>query len=109
MPQFLKNCHFRCSKHPLVAQLKHKDQSLSQEIVALQKMTRARRNALMTQLQYHEFLRECNELSDWIRDQSVIASSHDLGQDFEHLETLMAKFDSLRNEVAGGKEKLDNY
>ena len=95
------------SKHPLISQLKHRDQSLSQEILALQKTTRARRNALMTQLQYHEFVRECDDLRKWMREKAVIAASQDLGQDFEHLETLMAKYDSLRQEVANGKEKLD--
>ena len=95
------------SKHPLIAQLKHKDQSLSQEIAALQKMTRARRNALMAQLQYHEFLRECNDLRKWMREKAVVAASQDLGQDYEHLETLMAKYETLRQEVANGKEKLD--
>ena len=96
------------TKHPLIAQLKHKDQSLSQEIAALQKMTRARRNALMTQLQYHEFLRECGEFRKWMREKAVMAASQDLGQDFEHLETLMAKYEKLRQEVANGKEKLDS-
>lgn len=96
------------SKHPLTAQLKHKDQSLSQEIAGLQKMTRARRNALMAQLQYHEFLRECNEMRKWIREKTILASSQDLGQDYEHLEMLLGKYDSLRKEVAGSKEKLDN-
>ncbi len=95
------------SKHPLISQLKHKDQSLTQEIAALQKMTRARRNALMTQLQYHEFIRECDELRKWMREKAVLASSQDLGQDYEHLETLMAKYETLRQEVAHGKEKLD--
>lgn len=95
------------SKHPLIAQLKHKDQSLTQEIAALQKMTRSRRNALMSQLQYHEFVRECGEFRKWMREKAVVAATQDLGQDFEHLETLMTKYDMLRQEVGNGKEKLD--
>lgn len=94
-------------KHPLTTLLKHKDQSLTQEITALQKMSRGRRNALMTQLQYHEFLRECNDVRKWIKETMVAASSQDLGQDYEHLEMLMTKYESLRKEVAGSKEKVD--
>ena len=32
----------------------------------------------------------------------------DLGQDYEHLEVLISKYDNLRKEVASGKEKLDS-
>ena len=103
------NAHALCqTKHPLSAQLKHKDQSLGQEFTAMQKMTRSRRNALMTQLQYHEFLRECNEMRKWIKEKMVVASSQDLGQDYEHLEMLMAKYDTIKKEVNASKDKLDN-
>ena len=96
------------SSHPLAEMLKHKDTSLTQELASLQKASRARRNLLMAQLQYHEFLRECSELRKWIQEKMVAASSQDLGQDYEHLEILFNKYDSLRKEIAGGKEKLDN-
>ena len=38
----------------------------------------------------------------------VVASSQDLGQDYEHLEMLMAKYDSIKKEVNASKDKLDN-
>ena len=62
----------------------------------------------MAQPQYHEFLRECSELRKWIQAKMVAASSQDLGQDFEHLEILINKYDSLRKEIFSGKEKLEN-
>ena len=96
------------SEHPMADMVRHKDQSLTQELNALQKMSRARRNTLMSQLQYHEFLRECNDLRKWIREKVLIASSGDLGQDYEHLEVLITKYQVLRKEIAGGKEKLEN-
>ena len=96
------------SDHPMADMVRHKDQSLTQELNALQKMSRARRNMLMSQLQYHEFLRECNDLRKWIREKMLSASSQDLGQDYEHLEVLITKYQVLRKEIAGGKEKLDN-
>ena len=94
--------------HPMADMVKHKDQSLTQELSALQKLSRGRRNMLMSQLQYHEFLRECNDLRKWIREKMLSASSQDLGQDYEHLEVLITKYHSLRKEIGGGKEKLDN-
>jgi hypothetical protein len=32
----------------------------------------------------------------------------DLGQDYEHLELLISKYENLRKEVSGGKEKLES-
>ena len=96
------------SENPMTDMVRHKDQSLTQELNSLQKMSRARRNMLMSELQYHEFLRECNDLRKWIREKMLNASSQDLGQDYEHLEILITKYQVLRKEIAGGKEKLDN-
>ena len=103
------NAHPLCqSDHPMADMVRHKDQSLTQELNSLQKMSRGRRNMLMSQLQYHEFLRECNDLRKWIREKMLSASSQDLGQDYEHLEVLITKYQILRKEISGGKEKLDN-
>ena len=44
----------------------------------------------------------------WIKEKMVVASSQDLGQDYEHLEMLMAKYDSIKKEVNASKDKLDN-
>ena len=96
------------SDHPMADMVRHKDQSLTQELNALQKLSRGRRNILMAQLQYHEFLRECSDLRKWIKEKMLSASSQDLGQDYEHLEVLISKYQNLRKEISGGKEKLDN-
>ena len=61
--------------HPLAELVRHKDELLTQEFSALQKMSRVRGNALMAQLQLHEFLRECAELRKWIKEKMVAAAS----------------------------------
>lgn len=68
------------SAHPLAELVRHKDELLSQEFSSLQKMSRSRRNALMTQLQLHEFLRECTEFRKWIKEKMAVAAS--TGKDF---------------------------
>lgn len=63
------------SGHPLAELVRHKDELLSQEFSSLQKLSRGRRNALMSQLQLHEFLRECAEFRKWMKDKMAAASS----------------------------------
>ena len=63
------------SAHPLAELVRHKDELLSQEFSSLQKLSRARRNALMSQLQQHEFLRECDEFRKWVKEKMAAASS----------------------------------
>ena len=63
------------SGHPLAELVRHKDELLTQEFSSLQKLSNTRRNALMAQLQLHEFLRECAELRKWIKEKMIAAAS----------------------------------
>ncbi len=63
------------SGHPLAELVRHKDELLTQEFSSLQKLSSTRRNALMAQLQLHEFLRECAEMRKWIKEKMVAAAS----------------------------------
>jgi hypothetical protein len=50
---------------------------------------------IVYELQLHEYLRESGECGEWIRQQMGTARSQDLGQDYEHLELLLARDVSL--------------
>lgn len=96
------------SGHHLAELVRHKDELLTQQFSMLQRLSRNWLNSLMSQLQLHEFLRECSEVRHWIKEKIVAASSPDLGQDFEHLEILLSKYKTLRKDVFNGKEKVDD-
>uniref|UniRef100_U3JTX5 Calponin-homology (CH) domain-containing protein n=1 Tax=Ficedula albicollis TaxID=59894 RepID=U3JTX5_FICAL len=52
----------------------------------------------------HEFLREYEDLEDWITQQKQTASSEDYGNDYEHVLQLCAKYDTFRLQLeAAGK------
>ncbi|QQP56333.1 Spectrin beta chain_ brain 4like, partial [Caligus rogercresseyi] len=93
-------------KDPQARQVKNKDDLLSQEIKALHRRSMARRNDLMNRLKYHEYMRESQELETWIKEKMVSATSQDLGQDYEHLELLTAKYDNFKRNVLTGNEKF---
>jgi hypothetical protein len=57
-------------------------------------------------LQLHEYVRESGECAEWIGQQMGTARSADLGQDYEHLELLLARFQEFKLLVQAGEEKF---
>ncbi|NXQ26015.1 SPTN5 protein, partial [Alaudala cheleensis] len=70
----------------------------------LQELAAARGKKLDETLVLHEFLREYEDLEDWITQQKQTASSEDYGNDYEHVLQLCAKYDTFRHQLeASGK------
>uniref|UniRef100_A0A8C3DHV3 Spectrin beta, non-erythrocytic 5 n=1 Tax=Corvus moneduloides TaxID=1196302 RepID=A0A8C3DHV3_CORMO len=70
----------------------------------LQELAAARGKKLDETLVLHEFLREYEDLEDWITQQKQTASSEDCGNDYEHVLQLCAKYDTFRHQLeAAGK------
>uniref|UniRef100_A0A8C0BAD1 Calponin-homology (CH) domain-containing protein n=1 Tax=Buteo japonicus TaxID=224669 RepID=A0A8C0BAD1_9AVES len=70
----------------------------------LQELAAARGKKLDETLVLHEFLREYEDLQDWITQQKQTASSEDYGNDYEHILQLCAKYDTFRHQLeAAGK------
>uniref|UniRef100_A0A452IK20 Calponin-homology (CH) domain-containing protein n=1 Tax=Gopherus agassizii TaxID=38772 RepID=A0A452IK20_9SAUR len=47
----------------------------------------------------HEYLREYEDLQDWINQQRQVASSDDYGSDYEHVLHLCAKYDTFLHQI----------
>ncbi|NWY43671.1 SPTN5 protein, partial [Sylvia atricapilla] len=70
----------------------------------LQELAATRGKKLDQTLVLHEFLREYEDLEDWITQQKQTASSEDYGSDYEHVLQLCAKYDTFRHQLeASGK------
>uniref|UniRef100_A0A8B9PGF4 Calponin-homology (CH) domain-containing protein n=1 Tax=Apteryx owenii TaxID=8824 RepID=A0A8B9PGF4_APTOW len=70
----------------------------------LQELAAARGKKLDETLILHEFLREYEDLQDWITQQKQVASSEDYGNDYKHVLQLCAKYDTFRRQLeAAGK------
>jgi len=60
---------------------------------------------------FHEFMRECGELEDWIGEQTQTAQSEDYGQDYEHIQVVQSKFSDFQHAVEAGTkryQRVDN-
>lgn len=52
------------------------------------------------------FLRESDEVGEWLNEQMVVAASEDYGRDVEHVEILIQKFETFLSVLASNEEKL---
>lgn len=44
---------------------------------------------------FQRFVKECEEVNEWINEQTTIAASEEYGTDVEHVETLIQAFDNF--------------
>ncbi|NXW30481.1 SPTN5 protein, partial [Phaetusa simplex] len=94
---------------PLVGSIQYVEVDAPKEQVRsrlqeLQELAVARGKKLDETLVLHEFLREYEDLQDWITHQKQTASSEDYGNDYEHVLQLCAKYDTFRHQLeATGK------
>lgn len=68
-----------------------------------------REQHLNAMLSVFEFEREAEALVNWLRDQEVIASSQDFGQDLEHAELLAKKFQQFSNYLSKNSTKISQF
>ena len=58
----------------------------------------------------HQYVRESDELGEWIEEQYQVASSDEYGQDYEHLEVILAsKSHRQRCHFSGNFLKSGNF
>ncbi|XP_050810875.1 spectrin beta chain, non-erythrocytic 5 isoform X3 [Gopherus flavomarginatus] len=65
----------------------------------LLELATARGKKLDETLGLHEYLREYEDLQDWINQQRQVASSDDYGSDYEHVLHLCAKYDTFLHQI----------
>ena len=54
------------------------------------------------------FIRDADELLFWIRDQMIVACSEDYGQDVEHVELLIQRFDNLIINLNSNEDRINS-
>ena len=67
-----------------------KQKDLESQLANFQDACAKRKHQLTESKLMHNYMRETDELEQWIGDQMQIASSEDYGQDYEHLQVLQA-------------------
>ncbi|XP_066466623.1 spectrin alpha chain, non-erythrocytic 1 isoform X2 [Tiliqua scincoides] len=54
-----------------------------------------------------QYLRECEDVMDWINDKEAIVTSEELGLDLEHVEVLQKKFEEFQTDLAAHEERVN--
>ncbi|CAF3538071.1 unnamed protein product [Adineta steineri] len=76
---------------------------------SLKDLSVERRQRLEETLKLYRLNREIDDLEQWISDRELIAGSHELGQDFEHVNMLLDRFAQFAQETEQiGNERLQH-
>ena len=76
---------------------------------SLKDLSFERRQRLDETLKLYHLNREIDDLEQWISDRELIAGSHELGQDFEHVSMLLDRFTAFAQETQQiGDERLQH-
>ncbi|KAM6973270.1 spectrin beta chain, non-erythrocytic 5 [Aplochiton taeniatus] len=79
---------------------------ISSQSSHLQHQAAIRGQKLREALHLHEFRRESSELEEWINQQTQTAASQDVGNDYQHILVLQAKFEAFVKQLEVGVERL---
>ncbi|XP_065158343.1 spectrin beta chain isoform X2 [Atheta coriaria] len=90
--------------HPLAEQVAVKQSQLDKLYAGLKDLAGERRAKLDEALQLFLLNRDVGDLEQWIADREVVASSHELGQDYDHVTLLWERF----KEFAKDTETIGN-
>lgn len=72
----------------------------------LRKLVSEREVRLAEALQYFGFIHECDDVQDWMRDQTVKADSEEYGNDLEHVELLIQAFDTFHVSLLNSEPRV---
>ncbi|XP_038597006.1 spectrin beta chain, non-erythrocytic 5 [Tachyglossus aculeatus] len=83
-------------------------EGLQGQLRRMQELAATRGRRLEGTLKLHEFIREAEELQDWLRGQrQAVGSGEDVvGEDYEHVLHLRAKFETLQHQLETGGRRV---
>ncbi|KAG7480301.1 spectrin beta chain, non-erythrocytic 4 [Solea senegalensis] len=93
--------------HPDFEQISKRQSQIDRLYVSLKDLVEERKSRLEQQYWLYQLNREVDELEQWIAQREVVASSPELGQDFEHVTVLQEKFTEFVSETGSvGQERV---
>jgi Spectrin repeat. len=72
----------------------------------LNSLCKLREARLIDSKKLYKFLREAEEVAEWISDQTAVAASEDYGRDVEHVELLIQTFESFLNGLTASESRV---
>uniref|UniRef100_G3PG61 Spectrin beta chain n=1 Tax=Gasterosteus aculeatus aculeatus TaxID=481459 RepID=G3PG61_GASAC len=93
--------------HPDCEQISKRQCQIDRLYVSLKDLVEERKSRLEQQYWLYQLNREVDELEQWIAQREVVASSPELGQDYEHVTVLQEKFTEFASETGSvGQERV---
>lgn len=90
------------------ANIHKKMASVEQQFQLLKQLAEDRQRCLEDSRRVHKFLREADEVADWINEQMAVAASEDYGRDVEHVEILIQKFESFLSTLNASHDRIES-
>uniref|UniRef100_A0A8C6T493 Spectrin beta chain n=1 Tax=Neogobius melanostomus TaxID=47308 RepID=A0A8C6T493_9GOBI len=93
--------------HPDCERISKRQAQVDRLYVSLKDLVEERKSRLEQQYWLYQLNREVDELEQWIAQREVVASSPELGQDYEHVTVLQEKFTAFATETGNvGQERV---
>ncbi|KAK7881992.1 hypothetical protein WMY93_028166 [Mugilogobius chulae] len=93
--------------HPDCERISKRQAQVDRLYVSLKDLVEERKSRLEQQYWLYQLNREVDELEQWIAQKEVVASSPELGQDYEHVTVLQEKFTAFASETGSiGQERV---
>ncbi|KAM6159891.1 spectrin beta chain, non-erythrocytic 2 isoform 2-T2 [Erethizon dorsatum] len=95
--------------HPESTRLSIRQAQVDKLYASLKELAGERRERLQENLRLCQLRRELDDLEQWIQEREVVAASHELGQDYEHVTMLRDKFREFSRDTSTiGQERVDS-
>ncbi|XP_007943141.1 spectrin beta chain, non-erythrocytic 2 [Orycteropus afer afer] len=96
-------------EHPESTRLSIRQAQVDKLYAGLKELAGERQERLQEHLRLCQLRRELDDLEQWIQEREVVAASHELGQDYEHVTMLRDKFREFSRDTSTiGQERVDS-
>ncbi|XP_078452118.1 spectrin beta chain, non-erythrocytic 1-like isoform X1 [Lampetra planeri] len=97
------------SRHPESERIGLRQSQADKLYAGLKDLAEERRGRLEERHKLFQLNREVDDLEQWIAEREVVAGSHELGQDYEHVTMLSERFAEFARDTATiGQERVDS-
>ncbi|XP_078128934.1 spectrin beta chain, non-erythrocytic 1-like isoform X2 [Sander vitreus] len=96
------------AEHPDSERIGMRQSQVDKLYAGLKDLSEERRGKLDERLRLFQLNREVDDLEQWIAEREVVAGSHELGQDYEHVTMLQERFREFARDTGTiGQERVD--
>uniref|UniRef100_A0AAY5F5T1 Spectrin beta chain n=1 Tax=Electrophorus electricus TaxID=8005 RepID=A0AAY5F5T1_ELEEL len=96
------------ANHPESERIGMRQSQVDKLYAGLKDLSEERRGKLDERFRLFQLNREVDDLEQWIAEREVVAGSHELGQDYEHVTMLQERFREFARDTGNiGQERVD--